>query len=68
MTGSVNLALLSQQERTELQADLLACQIRHKLGSLKGRQRQQEGQALLAKVAPGMRDAVVECLRRRSAS
>lgn len=66
MTGSHNLASLSQAERTALQADLLACRIRHQLGSLKGKPRQDAGKALLEMVPSRMREPVVERLKARA--
>lgn len=51
-----------------MQADRVACLIRHQLGSLKGSERQKAGQELLAKVPAHLRTAVVERLKARAAN
>lgn len=68
MSGSCNMASWSPQERKAMQADLLACRIRHQLGSLKGAERQKAGQQLLAQIAPHLQQAVVERLKARSST
>lgn len=66
MTGSKNLASLPQAERALIEADKVACLIRHKCRHLPEREKQNLGPQLLAAVPEAARDAVVERLKARA--
>lgn len=66
MTGSWNMAWLSPSEWEAIQADLIACRIRHQLIGMKGSERQKAEQELLAKAPAHLRSAVVGRLKARS--
>ena len=67
MTGSWNLALFPPAERKRIEADKIACLIRHKCKALGLEERRKLGQEMLAAVPEAVRDAVVAALKARGA-
>ena len=64
--GSHNLACLTRAERDLIEADKIACLIRHKCKGLGLAERRKLGQEMLAAVPQAARDAVVERLKARA--
>ena len=62
----MNLASLTADARNLIEADKIACLIRHKCKGLGLAERRKLGQELLAAVPPAARDAVVERLKARA--
>ena len=63
--GSHNLACLTRAERDLIEADKIACLIRHKCRGLGLAERRKLGQEMLAAVPEAVRDAVVAALKAR---
>ena len=66
MTGSWNLALFPPADRMLIEADKIACLIRHKCKGLGLAERRKLGQEMLAAVPQAARPAVVERLKARA--
>ena len=66
MTGSWNLALFPPADRMLIEADKIACLIRHKCRGLGLKEKRTLGKELLAAVPQAARDAVVERLKARA--
>lgn len=66
MTGSWNLALFPPADRMLIEADKIACLIRHKCRGLGLKEKRARGKELLAAVPQAARDAVVERLKARA--
>jgi hypothetical protein len=64
--GSFNLASLPAAERALIEADKQACLIRWKVRDLTGKERQGQGNVLLAAVPESARPAVVAALKARA--
>ena len=64
--AGLNLASLTADARNLIEADKIACLIRHKCKGLGLAERRKLGQELLAAVPPAARDAVVERLKARA--
>lgn len=64
--GSHNLACLTRAERDLIEADKIACLIRHKCRGLGLKEKRARGKELLAAVPQAARDAVVERLKARA--
>ena len=64
--GSINLACLTRAERDLIEAEKIACLIRHKCRGLGLAERRKLGQEMLAAVPEAARDAVVERLKARA--
>ena len=62
----MNLASLTADARNLIEADKIACLIRHKCKGLGLAERRKRGKELLAAVPPTARDAVVERLKARA--
>ena len=60
------MASLTADARNLIEADKIACLIRHKCKGLGGAERRKLGQELLAAVPQAARDAVVERLKARA--
>ena len=65
-TAGWNLASLTADARNLIEADKIACLIRHKCKGLGLAERRKLGQELLAAVPQAARDAVVERLKARA--
>lgn len=65
-TAGLNLASLTADARSMIEADKIACLIRHKCKGLGLAERRKLGQELLAGVPQVARDAVVERLKARA--
>ena len=64
--GSHNLASLPPAERKRIEADKIACLIRHKCRGLGLEEKRKRGKELLEAVPQTARDAVVERLKARA--
>ena len=62
----MNLASLTADARNLIEADKIACLIRHKCKGLSLEERRKRGKELLAAVPQTVRDAVVERLKARA--
>lgn len=65
-TAGWNLASLTADARNLIEADKIACLIRHKCKGLGLAERRKLGQEMLAAVPQAARDAVVERLKARA--
>ena len=64
--AGLNLAELTADARNLIEADKIACLIRHKCKGLSLEERRKHGKELLAAVPQTARDAVVERLKARA--
>lgn len=62
----MNLASLTADARRLIEADKIACLIRHQCKGLGLEERRKRGQEMLAAVPSAVRDAVVERLKARA--
>ena len=65
--AGLNLAELTADARNLIEADKIACLIRHKCKALGLAERRKLGQEMLAAVPEAVRDAVVAALKARGA-
>lgn len=65
-TAGLNLASLTADARNLIEADKIACLIRHKCRGLGLEEKRTRGKELLAAVPQTARDAVVERLKARA--
>ena len=65
-TAGLNLATLTADARSLIEADKIACLIRHKCRGLGLEEKRTRGKELLAAVPQTARDAVVERLKARA--
>jgi len=66
VTATYNMAEWPIAERKALNADLIACRIRQECKGMAQADRQKRAREVLEKLAPDMRELVVEAMRRRA--